>query len=175
MIEILRLSHRAVRDYRMSTHVSLTARAFGADRLYYTGQKDSKMENSIAKVNEKWGGKFEVIHIDSWKKIINEKKDKGYVICHMTMYGLKANDVIEKLSNNKNKNVLIIVGGEKVPIEIYHEADYNVGVGNQPHSEVAALAVFMHMLTNGQENKIEFDNAKKKIVPLNHGKKIIEL
>ena len=45
IIEVLRLSHRIRRDVRLSTHVALTARAFGASKIYYSGQHDSSLEN----------------------------------------------------------------------------------------------------------------------------------
>jgi len=35
--------------------------------------------------------------------------------------------------------LVIIVGAEKVPREIFEFADYNVGIGCQPHSEISAL------------------------------------
>jgi len=38
MIEILRLGHRKKRDARLSTHVALVSRAFGASKIYYSGQ-----------------------------------------------------------------------------------------------------------------------------------------
>ena len=38
------------------------------------------------------------------------------------------------------------MGSEKVPGDLYGLADVNVAVGNQPHSEVAALAVLLHAL-----------------------------
>ena len=42
----------------------------------------------------------------------------------------------------REKEVIVVVGGTKVPAETFEIADFNVSVGNQPHSEVAALAVF---------------------------------
>ena len=47
MIEVLRLTHRIRRDPRLSTHVALTARAFGAAKVYYSGEHDGSLENSI--------------------------------------------------------------------------------------------------------------------------------
>ena len=51
MIIILRLNHRIFRDKRITTHVALTARAFLADKIYYSGEKDSNLEQSITKVS----------------------------------------------------------------------------------------------------------------------------
>ena len=43
------------------------------------------------------------------------------------------------------KDVMLLVGSQKVPGEFYSEevSDFNVGVGNQPHSECSALAIFL--------------------------------
>ncbi|MCK7488956.1 MAG: hypothetical protein MZU79_00960 [Anaerotruncus sp.] len=43
---------------------------------------------------------------------------------------------------------MIVVGAEKVPPEIYQLADWNVAVGNQPHSEVAALAITLDRIAD---------------------------
>ncbi|NIS35916.1 MAG: tRNA (cytidine(56)-2'-O)-methyltransferase, partial [Actinobacteria bacterium] len=39
--------------------------------------------------------------------------------------------------------LLVVVGAAKVSFDVYEAADWNVAVTNQPHSEVAALAVFL--------------------------------
>ena len=44
MIEVVRLSHRLPRDIRITTHCALTARAFGATKFIYGGQKDKGCE-----------------------------------------------------------------------------------------------------------------------------------
>jgi tRNA (cytidine56-2'-O)-methyltransferase len=64
------------------------------------------------------------------------------------------------------------VGAEKVPAEIYELADWNVAVGNQPHSEVAALAVFLDRLFQGRELDGEFEDGLK-IVPSPRGKQVL--
>lgn len=135
VIEVLRLSHRIRRDVRLSTHVALTARAFGADKIYYSGQHDSSLENSIRKLN------FPIEYIKNPIKLINEKEN--FTIVHLTIKGEDYQKVIPKL---ENKNLLIIVGGEKVPVEYYKLSDFNVSITKFPHSEVAALAVFLEKL-----------------------------
>ena len=69
---------------------------------------------------------------------------------------------------------LIVVGGAKVPGEIYEMADWNVAVTSQPHSEVSALAVFLHELYMGEELGLEFQGARLRIVPQSHGKLVEE-
>ena len=69
--EVLRLGHRAHRDARVSTHIGLVARALGASKLHYSGQKDDTLENSINDISERWGGNFETEYIKNWKKFMN--------------------------------------------------------------------------------------------------------
>ena len=161
MIEVLRLSHRAGRDPRISTHVALVARAFLADKIYYSGDRDESFEKSVIDVVKNFGGSFEIEYVKSALKLIKEKKKDGWKIVHLTMYGEK----IKKI----NGNVLIVVGGEKVQMEFYRESDYNFSVTNQPHSEVGALAVLLHELNDGKELDFEFDG-RIKIKPSKCGK-----
>ena len=51
-------------------------------------------------------------------------------------------------------------------------ADFNVSVGNQPHSEVAALAVFLDRISKGEWLGKKF-NGKMEIIPCNKGKKVV--
>jgi len=156
MIEILRLNHRLPRDCRITTHVALVARAFGAIKMYYSGQKDSEMEESVNSVVKRFGGPFDIEYVNSAIKLINEKNE--YNIVHLTVYGLP----YKKVLKNLNKNVLIIVGGDKVEWDIYKLANYNLSVSSQPHSEVGALAIFLNDL-HGDVKK--FKNFKLQIVP----------
>ena len=64
-----------------------------------------------------------------------------------------------------------VVGGSKVPGEIFKICQHNVSVGNQPHSEVAALALFMDAWKLAPE---EFDGAELVIIPSAQGKEVIE-
>ena len=64
---------------------------------------------------------------------------------------------------------MIVIGAEKVPKELYDISDYNVSIGNQPHSEIAALAIFLDRLFEGKQLRQEF-RGKMKIVPSGKGK-----
>jgi tRNA (cytidine56-2'-O)-methyltransferase len=152
MVEILRLGHRISRDKRISTHVALVARAFGASKLYYTGQKDKSYEESVERVVKEFGGEFSIEHVKKFENLF-----KGKTVVHLTMYG-------EDFRKKEIKgDILVVVGGEKVPPEVYELADYNVGVTNQPHSEVGALAVFLDHLS---KNKYpEFKDGKVRVKP----------
>ena len=159
MIAVLRLGHRPERDKRVTTHVALVARAFGAEKIYYSGVRDDHFEASVKRVVEQWGGGFSVEYVKSWRKLIETFPGKRV---HLTMYG-------------EDKRVrgdqLVIVGGEKVPSEVYHMVDLNVAIGNQPHSEVAALAVYLNDVSGLRKS---FDNARLSIEPCARGKKVNE-
>jgi tRNA (cytidine56-2'-O)-methyltransferase len=69
----------------------------------------------------------------------------------------------------------LIVGSQKVPKEFFSKevSDFNVSIGNQPHSECAALALFLDRFFEGQELVKDFGKAKIKILPQERGKKTI--
>lgn len=169
-VEVLRIGHRLVRDDRVTTHVALVARAFGALKIYMN-EADPEIKNSLEKINKTWGGTFEIEFITNWKKIVHEKKKQSCKIIHLTMYGENIND-LEIQIKNENK-LLIVVGAEKVPREIYDLADYNVAIGNQPHSEISALAVLLDRILKGKQFIEKFENAQRKILPTKHGKNVI--
>ena len=168
MIIVLRLGHRLKRDERVSTHCGLVARAFGADRIIYSGDKDDNILKTMNNVSDRWGGRFTVGYEGSWRKVINEYRKKKYSIVHLTMYGIPIESTIRKIK--KKKNILVLIGSEKVPSEVYHLSDFNLAVTNQPHSEIAALAVFLNLLNR----KTKFSKAKLRIVPQERGKKVVE-
>jgi tRNA (cytidine56-2'-O)-methyltransferase len=167
-ITVLRLGHRYMRDKRISTHIGLVARAFGADELVFD-VKDPDVEESIRAVEEEWGPALKLSAVEDWKKYL---KDFCGDRIHLTMYGVGVGDCIPKIRESR-RDKLIIVGGKKVPSEVYHIVDYNVAVGGQPHSEVAALAVFLDRLLEGSWEEKEF-SGRKRIVPQEHGKLVEE-
>ncbi len=177
MIAVLRLGHRPERDKRITTHVALTARAFGADKIIIAAEEDEHVKESVEDVVRRWGGPFEIEFNPSWKKIMREWKEKGGIIAHLTMYGIHVDDALPAIREElkAGKDIMVVVGAEKVPREVYEMADYNVAVGNQPHSEVAALAVFLDRLLEGEGLRKEFQNARLRIIPQERGKKVIEL
>ena len=162
MIKVLRLGHRAGRDDRISTHVGLTARQWGADEIIYSGQHDSNMMQSIQDIIDRWGGNFQVKYTEEWKKEI--KNFNGLKI-HLTMYGEKINEKISEIKQEySGKDLMIILGAEKVPRWVYTNVDYNISVGNQPHSEIAALAVFIDRIQQGRI-KEGFEDAEIEVEP----------
>ncbi|VVB58933.1 tRNA (cytidine(56)-2'-O)-methyltransferase [Candidatus Anstonella stagnisolia] len=171
MVVVLRIGHRCVRDQRLTTHVCLAARAFGAEGVYIHGEKDEKLVEGVTKVVGKWGGKFFAQQIGNWVAFVKEWKGQGGKIAHLTMYGEKVQDVVGKI--RKEKKLLVVVGAEKVEKEMYLAADYNVAVTSQPHSEVAALTIFLDRYFEGNELGREFGGAKVKIVPNKCGKSVL--
>jgi tRNA (cytidine56-2'-O)-methyltransferase len=108
--------------------------------------------------------------IDNWKSVVKNKKEEGFKIIHLSMYGEKINDIQEKL--RIERKMLVVVGAEKVPREIYELADYNIGVGSQPHSEISALAILLDRIQNGKQFEKVFPDAKRKIIPTKNGKNV---
>lgn len=169
-ITVLRLAHRPQRDKRITTHVFLTARAFGADKVIYTGVRDEELVKGVTEISEVFGGKFSIEYANGWRRVLEDYKNKAQII-HLTMYGLP----IQSVSDIKSgKDKLIIVGGQKVDSDMYEAVDYNIAVTNQPHSEVAALSITLDRILSGAELDKKFDNAKQEIMPSANGKRILE-
>ncbi len=185
-IEIFRINHRKKRDPRLTTHLCLAARAFGADAVYYSGERDLELEKTVNSVTKNWGGPFKIKFVPKERSFI--KNFRGAKV-HLTMYGEPFKKKISALRTTRNRRFrvrqgtkfldeahgakLIIVGGPKVPPWIYSICDYNLAVTSQPHSEVSALAVFLHDLQNGKELNKKFKSAKLRIVPQKSGKKVV--
>jgi tRNA (cytidine56-2'-O)-methyltransferase len=167
MISVLRLGHRRDRDKRMTTHVGLVARAFGAHEILIS-TKDEGIENTLNDVTERFGGEFRARTGIKWRKTLKEWDGTKV---HLTMYGDPIDDAMRKIP--ENQDLLVIVGAEKVPGDVYKLVDFNVAVGNQPHSEVAALAVFLDRYLGGGGLNKDF-NGKLRVMPLKDGKKVVE-
>ena len=162
MISVLRLGHRVGRDDRISTHVGLAARQWGADEVVFSGDKDEGMLESQQDIIERWGGDTEIQYTEDWKEFI-----RGFdgVKVHLTMYGERIEENEEELTNRfENDDLLLIVGSEKVPRWVYENVDVNLSVGNQPHSEIAALAVFMDRIRDRDINH-DFEGADIEVEP----------
>jgi tRNA (cytidine56-2'-O)-methyltransferase len=177
-VVVLRWGHRPRRDARLTTHVALTARALGASGLILANIEDEKIKETIEKVTKNWGGPFFFEMGTPWKEAVKDWKAKGGIVVHLTAYGenIQTSDMLQRIEES-GKDILVIVGSQKVPREFFSEAfsDFNVAVGNQPHSECASLAVFLDRLFEGEELKKSFENAKVRIIPQKRGKKIASL
>jgi len=173
-IFILRIGHRVFRDSRVTTHVCLTARALGADGVIIADREDKVVESTIRDVTNRFGGPFDVQSGKPWKQAIREWRAIGGRIVHLTAYGLPLPKMLPEILDAKG-DVLVIVGSEKMPGEIFKVADWNVSVTNQPMSEVAALAIFLDWFRQHREFEHEFSKAQVQIVPSRSGKEIQQL
>lgn len=165
-VSVLRLGHRPGRDPRLTTHVALVARALGADRLYLE-PPDPALAERIAAVGRTWGGTFPVIGVREWKPLVRQFPG---CVAHLTMYG----EPLERLAPRlrRARAVLAVVGGAKVPADLYRLATVNVAVGHQPQSEVGALALFLDRV-RGAPSPRSWPGATKRIVPQRRGKKVV--
>ncbi|MDD5163212.1 MAG: tRNA (cytidine(56)-2'-O)-methyltransferase [Candidatus ainarchaeum sp.] len=171
-IAVLRYGHRDIRDYRVTTHCCLVSRALGASKIIVEGNEDQNIRKSVEGVTKNWGSGFEIEFTDSWRKTITEYKKKKFFVMHLTMYGLPLQKQIRRM--RKNKKILVIIGSQKVTAEVYQKADQNISVTQQPHSEIAALAIALDWLQKGKELEKKFKNPKIKIIPQEKGKKVMK-
>ena len=171
-VAILRLGHRPQRDQRVTTHVGLTARALGASGMFLASH-DTGIVKSIKDVGERWGGEFFVENDVGWHSCIRRWKEAGGTVVHLTMFGMNLPDVEEEiLARDK---ILVVVGAEKVPGEVYHLADFNVAVTNQPHSEISSMAIFLDHLLGKEALTQTFSGAQVRVVPCREGKLVEEV
>jgi len=168
------LGHRVVRDERITTHVTLVSRLFDIKKVLIAGVEDRGLKESIKSLQDLWGGNLEIFTNVNALEYINSWKENGGKIIHLTMYGEKFTDEIIETIKNYNK-LLIIIGSQKVPAEIYEEADINLSIGNQPHSELSAVTIFLYEIIDKSKDFLyrKFENAKQKIVPSKKSKKIV--
>ncbi len=176
-ITVLRWGHRPQRDTRLTTHVALTARALGASGFILTDIEDRRIKETVKKVVEKWGGLFSFEIGTPWKKAVKDWKTKNGIVVHLTAYGenIETSDVLHRIKTC-GKDILVIVGSQKVPNEFFSKtvSDFNVAIGNQPHSECAGLAVFLDRIFQGKELTKSFEKAKLRISPQKRGKKTVK-
>lgn len=165
-ITVLRIGHRPQRDKRITTHVALTARAFGADSIL-VDQHDEELEGTVRKVVANFGGNFS---IKTGIKPSTEIKAFNGKIVHLTMYGDRVEDRLEQIRNEISEEpLMIIVGAEKVPFDIYEKADFNISITGQPISEVSAIAIFLDRIFLGKQKSIR---GRMNVVPTSLGKTI---
>ena len=176
-IEVLRLGHRLGRDPRITTHLALVSRAMGANSFVLSGDEDEKLFSNIDSVNERFGYglscRYEKSPMRMLREIANSDEESKPIIIHLTMYGEPFKKVIPNIP--KDKPVVVVVGGAKVPGELFKVSDFNIAVGNQPHSEVAALALFLDSWTDGEGFNREFSEPQLVIAPSKSGKDVKEV
>jgi len=137
-------------------------------------QEDKVVESTIRDVTQRFGGPFTVSSGVPWRKTVRDWKDSGGRIVHLTAYGLPLPKLLPQIRKSSS-DLLIVVGSEKMPGEVFKVADWNVSVTSQPMSEVAALAVFLDWYNQHEEFDKEFSEARIRIVPSKSGKEIREV
>jgi tRNA (cytidine56-2'-O)-methyltransferase len=173
-IVVLRWGHRVQRDARLTSHVALAARAFGASGFLLSDTKDEHLKTTVEKVAKSWGGDFRFEMGMTWKNAVSEWKRKDGIVVHLTIYGenIQSSDVLDRIRDS-GKTILLLIGSQKVPPEFFSAevSDFNVSIGNQPHSECAAVAVFLDRYFKGRELSKSFTDAKIRVIPQERGKK----
>lgn len=163
------MGHRIFRDSRVTTHVCLTARALGAAGVIIANRKDKEVESSVADVAKRFGGQFSIESGADWRRVISGWRRSGGRIVHLTAYGLPLPKVLDQIRETGG-DVLVVVGSEKMPGEIFKLADWNVSVTNQPMSEIGALAIFLDWYQQHLEFDLSFPESEMQIVPSRDGK-----
>jgi tRNA (cytidine56-2'-O)-methyltransferase len=174
-IVVLRWGHRVHRDSRLTTHCALTARAMCASGFILADVEDKSIEKTVKNITKHWGGDFTFDMGLNWRSVINNWKNQGGIVVHLTAYGenIQTSNALCRIRET-GKNILLLVGSQKVPGEFYSTevSDFNIGVGNQPHSECSALAIFLDRFFEGKELTVDFEKAEVKIIPQEHGKNL---
>lgn len=174
-VTVLRWGHR-FRDERLTTHVALTARTFGASEFILADVRDEGIKTTIEKLVKQWGGPFAFNMGIPWKEAVKQWKKNDGIVVHLTAYGenIQTSDILQRIKAT-GKKILVIVGSQKVPSAFYSDrvSDFNIAIGNQPHSEVSSLAVFLDRLFEGEALEREFENWRVKVEPASHGKQVI--
>lgn len=171
-LDVLRLGYRKGRDPRITTHLALVARAMGADGFLLAGDEDKEMFDNLNSVSERFGGDLETSHVKGMSHLKKHVQDGGVAV-HLTMYGEPFRKAIPKI--RRDRPVVIVVGGAKVPGDVFKICQHNVAVGNQPHSEVAALALFMDAWFGESASEKKFEDARLIIEGTNDGKLVHEM
>ena len=126
MITVLRIGHRPARDKRVTTHVALTARAFGAGKVL-VDRRDPPLEKTVRDVVRRFGGPFEIETGVPWRRVLREFRGTKV---HLTMYGLRLEEALPTVPRD---DLLLIVGAEKVPAEVYRLAGCEFNLNSPKH------------------------------------------
>ena len=102
--------------------------------IYMTGVSNGSINDTVSSVSKRWGGRFKVEIIQDWKSLA--KLGKRKVAKWLTLQCMASILMISLKGCAKKTSLLVIIGAEKVPQEAHDLADYNIAIGNQPHSEI---------------------------------------
>ncbi len=116
---------------------------------------------------ERWGGSFEVVGCENWKRSV--RSFRGTV---RPPHDVRSAARARLAAAAPGPRILLVVGGAKVPSDLYSPRIVNVAVGNQPHSEVAALAVLLARLLGLPSNDATWPGARQRDRAARAGKKV---
>ncbi len=91
-------------------------------------------------------------------------------MCISNRNGEPWREAVQNIS--RDAPIVVVVGGTKVPGELFKIADHNVSIGNQPHSEVAALAVFLESWVGTLDEPTRFVGGEIEVIPSERAKRI---
>ena len=105
-IEVLRIGQRVIRDDRVTTHVALVARAFGASKIYMN-EVDPEISETIQKINSTWGGN--IVDMVRFCHIMDAIENDNLVQNAKTVgeYLLGKLVVVDGISNVRGKGLMI--------------------------------------------------------------------
>jgi len=159
-------------SYLNSLDLCLTARALGASEIIFTREKEPKIIRHMNGLEKKWGGKFNVTFVKSYKKVL--KDATNYKKVYLTRYGMPINKLTYVL--NTYKNIMLIVSFTEAPSKMLDIlTDFNVSITEQPHCSIASIAIFLHDFYRGRELAMHFENAKYKVIPKEHGLSVVKV
>lgn len=138
----------------------------------YVDAADLELEQRLTRVSEQFGGDMEVRTGVDPRGLVRSSRA---TVVHLTMYGENVAGWTEDRwqALRDAPCVLVVVGSTKVPREFYEMATVNAAVGNQPHSEIAALAVFLDRLTGGEPLGRDM-GGRLAVLPQERGKLVME-
>jgi tRNA (cytidine56-2'-O)-methyltransferase len=137
----------------------------------WVSERDRELEKGVASAVDRFGGPFEVRTGVAWRQAL---ANFDGVKVHLTMYGEPIDRVVAAVRRRAlGRDLMVVVGGPKVPGEVYGLADFNVAVSNQPHSEVAALAIALDRFTSGAWARKKFEGARVAVRPSARGKEVV--
>ena len=91
----------------------------------------------------------------------------------LTMYGESWRESLNSIE--RGRPMVIVVGGTKVSGEVFRLANHNISIGNQPHSEVAALGVFLESFIGPLDESKHFQGGEIQVVPSLDRKQVMSL
>ncbi len=128
--------------------MALTARALGASGFILADITDSKVKETIEKVTDCWGGDFQFEMGQQWKRVVKDWRAQNGITVHLTAYGenIQTSDVMKRI-RIAGKDVLVIVGSQKVPAGFFSEDRSQISMLLWEISLIRSALVWLFFLT----------------------------